>query len=235
MLIAFAVTVVIAWWVTITAVSIRPGVSEEFMDPYIVFPMHFAFEQMFHFVHQPANGMMVPTLLSSVMGFMYASGRQMYSMSKSGLLPSFLSKTYGKRKTPLVAMITTACIGVCTLLPVWGFNPNADDLYELCMIGACCVYISMFWCYIIFKIRYDSMDRQFINPFGIASAIYGILYFALVLTTLLFAQLDFNALCAFTPYVFIAIVYYYQVVESRQFFSKDEQQQFMKAYILNGK
>ena len=235
MIIAFGVTVIIAWWVTVTAMSIRPGASAEFMDPYIVFPMHFAFEQMFNFVHQPANGMMVPTLLSSVMGFMYASGRQMYSMSKSGLLPPFLSKTYGDRKVPLVAMITTAVIGIIVLLPVWGLNPNADDLYELCIIGACCVYISMFWCYIVFKVRYGAMDRNFVNPFGIISAIYGIIYFGLVLTTLLFAQLDFNALCAFAPYMLLAVVYYYQVVEARQFFSKDEQQKFMKAYIMNGK
>jgi ethanolamine permease len=156
-------------------------------------------------------------------------------MSKSGLLPACLAGTYGDRKTPVVAMMTTAAIGICVLLPLWGFNPGADDLYELCMIGACCVYIAMFWCFIVFKVRYDGMDRTFTNPLGIASAVYGICYFLLVLFTLLFAQLDFNALCAFVPYIVLSVVYYFKVVESRQFFSKDEQQKFMKAYILNGK
>ncbi len=235
MLFALSITIMFAWWVTLNAISMTPGVSDEFMDEKIVFPMHFGFEEMFGLSNQAANLMMAPTLFSSVMGFMFASGRQMYSMSKSGLLPACLSRTHGDRKVPVVAMTTSAAIGIIVLLPVWGLNPNADDLYELCMIGACCVYVSMFWCFIVFKLRYGAMDRTFTNPLGIVSAIYGIIYFGLVLGTLLFSQLDFNALLAFVPYMILAVVYYFKVVEARQFFSKDEQQKFMKAYILNGK
>jgi hypothetical protein len=116
---------------------------------------------------------------------------------------------------------------------VWIFNPHADDVYELAMVGACVVYLSLFWCFLLFKVHYGSMDRTFVNPLGSASAIYGILYFSVVIVSLLFVQLDFNALIAFVPLMILAIIYYYRVVESRQFFSKEEQQKFMKAYILN--
>ena len=233
MLAALFVTIIFAWWVTLTVVSIDPGVSLELMGHKILFPMHFGFEQIFNTTDAMANFLMAPTMFSSAIGFMFASSRQMYSMSKSGLLPSCLSITFGDRKTPVTAMITSAVLGIIVLLPVWGFEPQADDLYELCIVGACFVYISMFWCYIVFTLHYSSMDRTFRNPLGIASAIYGIIYFLLVLATLLFAQLDFNALCAFVPYMILAIVYYYRVAESRQFFSKEEQKKFMKAYILN--
>ena len=233
MLTALLITIIFAWWVTMTVISIHPGISSELMGEKIIFPMHFGFEQIFHMTDAMANFLMAPTMFSAAIGFMYASARQMNSMSKSGLLPHCLSISFGHRKTPITAMITTAVLGIIVLLPVWGFEPQADDLYELCMIGACCVYISLFWCYIVFTLHYSSMDRTFRNPLGIASAIYGIIYFLLVLATLLFAQLDFNALCAFVPFMLLAIVYYYRVVESRQFFSKDEQKKFMKAYILN--
>jgi hypothetical protein len=91
----------------------------------------------------------------------------------------------------------------------------------------------MFWCYLLFKVHYGSMDRTFVNPLGSASAIFGILYFGTLVISLLFVQLDFHALMGFAPLMILSIVYYYKVVEARQFFSKEEQQKFMKAYILN--
>lgn len=235
MIAAILITIGFAWWVTVTCMGVFPGVSDELINGESLFPMHYGFEHMFDISTGIANLLMAPTVYSSAMGFMFAAGRQMSSMSRSGLLPSCLSITYGPNKVPIAALITTAVLGIIAMLPVWGFDPAADDLYELSMIGACCVYIAMFWCYLVFKIRYESMERTFVNPLGIASAVYGIIFYAMVLCTVFFGQLDFNALVAFIPYIGLSIVYYYRVVESRQFFSKDEQAKFMKAYILNGK
>ena len=232
---AMITTVLFAWWMTVTCVSIMPGVSAEMMSTEILFPLHFGFEQLFNTDHHVAHFLMGLTILSSAFGFMFAASRQMYSMAKSGLLPAFLGKSFGKHKTPLTSMIFVAILGFVVLLPVWGINPGADDLYEVCFVGACFVYLGLFWCYLIFRFRFESLERTFVNPFGIWSAIYGIIYFSAVVLSLLFAQLDFNALIAITPYTIIAVIYYFKVVESRQFFSKDEQAKFMKAYILNGK
>jgi hypothetical protein len=77
------------------------------------------------------------------------------------------------------------------------------------------------------------MDRQFVNPLGAVSAIFGMAYFVIVVLSLLFLQHDYIVVVVFVPVLLLAIVYYYKVVESRQFFSKEEQDKFMKAYILN--
>ena len=78
------------------------------------------------------------------------------------------------------------------------------------------------------------MDRTFVNPLGIPSAIFAMLYFSVVMLGQLFGQMDFYAFAVWCVLVILAMVYYFKVAEARQFFSKDEQQKFMKAYILNG-
>ncbi len=230
---AICFTIIMVFWVILTAVSMDPGVGPEMTSEKIVFVTHMGFENLFHIENSIANFLIAPTLFSAAAGYLFAAGRQMNSMSKSGLLPQCLSITYNSNKVPITAMFTTAVLGLITLFPVWIFNPQADDVYELAMIGACVVYLSLFWCFLLFKVHYGSMDRTFVNPLGSASAIFGILYFSVVIISLLFVQLDFNSLIAFVPFMLLAVVYYYRVVESRQFFSKEEQQKFMKAYILN--
>ena len=236
MLASLLITILFAWWVTLTVVSLHPGVSDEMMDDKIIFPMHFAFEDLYNLSDAVGNLLMAPLVFSSALGFLYASGRQMYSMSKSGLLPAILSKTFGDRHVPIAAMLTSTGLGFLALILRWGMNNhNADDIFELSMVGACFVYLSMFWCFILFRLRYGSMERGFVNPLGLLSAAYGVIYFSAVLMSLLFVQLDFNSLAAFIPYLVVATIYYYKVAESRQFFSREEQEKFMKAYILNGK
>ncbi len=235
MISAILITIGFAWWVTVTCIGVFPGVGDELINGGSIFPMQYGFEHLFDISANLASLLIAPTVYSSAMGFLFAAGRQMSSMSKSGLFPQCLSITYGPRKVPIAAYLATAVLGIIAMLPVWGIDPASDDLYKLSMIGACCVYVCMFWCYLVFKIRYESMDRTFVNPLGIASAVYRIVYYTMVLGTVFFGQLDFDSLLAFVPYMGLSILYYYRVVESRQFFSKDEQAKFMKAYILNGK
>ncbi len=238
MCVGFILCVFFAWWVTLTIVSINPGVSKLMIfDGDLVFPMHYGFGHIFSSTYEIENLLMTPTLFSAVMGFMFAAGRQMSAMSKSGLLPHFLSRTYegNDHKVPLVAMLVTAGIGYVAMLCQWGFAPDEDDIFEMAMVGAIIVYIFMFWTFLVFRTKYSSMERHFRNPLGIISAIYGILYFSCVLVTLFFVQLQFHQLIAFIPFIILGVIYYYLVVDKRQFFSKEEQQRFMKAYILNGK
>src|SRR6187397_105760 len=54
-------------------------------------------------------------LLASLQGIMFAYGRNMYSLSRAGYYPKFLSLT-GKRKTPWVALVAGAVIGFAALV-----------------------------------------------------------------------------------------------------------------------
>ena len=227
------VNMVMVFWVVLTCVSIAPGVSQQLFNHEIIFPTHIGYEDIFEVSNKIANFMIAPTKFASASALLFAAGRQMHSMSKSGLLPQCLSITYGSNQVPIAAMLTTTMIGFIVLFPLWLTDPQGDDIYELAILGACFVYLSMFWCFLLFKVHYGSMDRTFVNPLGIISAIFGIAFFSVIIISLLFIQMNYHALIAFVPLMILAIMYYYRVVESRQFFSKEEQQKFMKAYILN--
>ncbi|MFP3434767.1 amino acid permease, partial [Paraburkholderia sp. SIMBA_061] len=54
-------------------------------------------------------------LLASLQGIMFAYGRNMYSLSRAGYYPRFLSLT-GKRQTPWVALTVGAAIGFVALI-----------------------------------------------------------------------------------------------------------------------
>ena len=56
-------------------------------------------------------------LLASLQGIMFAYGRNMYSLSRAGYYPKFLSLT-GKRATPWVALVVGAVIGFIALVLV---------------------------------------------------------------------------------------------------------------------
>ncbi len=52
----------------------------------------------------------VTGLVASFHTIIYAYGRQIYSLSRAGYFPRFLSLTHGTRKTPHVALIAGALI-----------------------------------------------------------------------------------------------------------------------------
>src|SRR5690606_2631163 len=56
-------------------------------------------------------------LFASLQGIMFAYGRNMYSLSRAGYYPRFLSLT-GKRQTPWVALLAGAVIGFVALIVV---------------------------------------------------------------------------------------------------------------------
>jgi hypothetical protein len=82
------------------------------------------------------------------------------------------------------------------------------------------------------------MERAFVNPLGVASAVYGILCFALIEVAVLFIlplQVDFNQTIAFGCICIVAVLHYYAVVQDAQTFSPEEQDKFLRTYIYNGK
>ncbi len=58
-------------------------------------------------------------LIASFHTIIFAEGRQIYSLSRAGYFPTFLSLTHGDRKTPHVAMVTGALLGLAVMLGVW--------------------------------------------------------------------------------------------------------------------
>src|SRR6185369_15898445 len=64
-------------------------------------------------------GVAVAGLVASFHAIIFAYGRQIYSLSRAGYFPRALSVTSGARKTPDVAMVAGALLGLAVMLTVW--------------------------------------------------------------------------------------------------------------------
>ena len=61
----------------------------------------------------------VAGLVASFHAIIFAYGRQIYSLSRAGYFPHFLSVTHGTHKTPNIALITGGMLGLAVMLAVW--------------------------------------------------------------------------------------------------------------------
>lgn len=80
--------------------------------------------------------------------------------------------------------------------------------------------------------RYSNMERAFHSPLGRVGAYLGMGIWALVFACMV--VYNYIALGFFALFMAGGVTYYFLVAQKREFFSQEEQDKFMKAYILNG-
>lgn len=147
-------------------------------------------------------------LLASLQGIMFAYGRNMYSLSRAGYYPRFLSLT-GKRQTPWVALLVGAVIGFVALVlldTLTTLSSGAGALagaivLNIAVWGAVVAYGLQLVSFIILRRKFPNVDRPYVSPWGIPGAII-----ALVIAALIFVGFLLNP--TFGPAIIaIAIVY----------------------------
>jgi ethanolamine permease len=117
-------------------------------------------------------------LLASLQGIMFAYGRNMYSLSRAGYYPKFLSLT-GTRQTPWVALVVGAAIGFVVLLAVdliTKANPGVGAVSNAIVLniavwGAVIAYLLQMVSYVILKVRLPDAVRPYVSPVGIGGAV----------------------------------------------------------------
>jgi ethanolamine permease len=116
-------------------------------------------------------------LIASFHTIIYAYGRQIYSLSRAGYFPTALSVTHGTRKTPHVALIAGALIGLAVMLIVW-FAEGADQgakliggtLLNMAVFGAMFSYVMQGLTYIKLKKDFPTLERPYKSPLGVIGA-----------------------------------------------------------------
>ncbi|HEX2510276.1 MAG TPA: amino acid permease [Microvirga sp.] len=116
-------------------------------------------------------------LIASFHTIIFAYGRQIYSLSRAGYFPSFLSVTHGTRRTPHVALIAGAVVGLAVMLIIW-FSVGAEagagviggTLLNMAVAGAMLAYFMQGMSYIQLKRKFPHIDRPYLSPFGMAGA-----------------------------------------------------------------
>jgi ethanolamine permease len=171
--------------------------------------------------------------LVCVFSLMYSSGHQMGSLAKSGLLPSFMTKTYGPHQVPYVCLIISTLLQFTFCCAV-RFKFPEFSMYKLLYIPALFVYLGSFAAYIVFATRFKNMQRHWYSPLGITGAVVGIIIDVVMIASTFGYVLDANVYIGiYFVFIALSIVYYFAYAQHHQFFSPEEQQRFLKAYITN--
>ncbi|WP_309620768.1 amino acid permease [Salinibacterium sp.] len=119
-------------------------------------------------------------LLASLQGIMFAYGRNMYSLSRAGYYPKFLSLTGAKHKTPWVALLVGGIIGYIILTVVVIIIPATNPdlaaaargvILFIAVFGAVISYMMQMVSFVILRRKFPNAKRPYTSPTGVAGAI----------------------------------------------------------------
>ena len=117
-------------------------------------------------------------LVASFHTIIFASGRQIFSLSRAGYFPTALSVTHGRHKTPHVAMIAGAVVGLAVILVIW-FLAGSErrgavigfTLLNMAVFSAMLSYVAQAVSFILLRRRHGDIARPFVSPLGIPGAV----------------------------------------------------------------
>lgn len=225
-------SVLISLLAVIACAGIAPGYGEDFAA--VGYPM----DQILYEIYGiPARISDIIFVLSSnllcVFSLMYSSGHQMGALAKSGLLPPFMGLTYGPHNVPYVALLVSTLLQFTVCCAIH-FKYTEFRSYLVLLIAAMFVYLGVFASYIVFSTRFKNMQRHWYSPLGIAGAVVGIgIDVVLIASTFGYYLEDNFYIGIYFVFVAVCIIYYFVYAQYHQFFSPEEQQKFLKAYITN--
>jgi ethanolamine permease len=116
-------------------------------------------------------------LVASFHTIIFAFGRQIYSLSRAGYLPRRLSLTHPTRKTPHVALIAGAVVGLSIMFAVrllagreGATTVIGTTLLNMAVFGAMLSYLMQATAFILLRIRLPQIPRPYRSPLGIPGA-----------------------------------------------------------------
>ncbi|MEM7410603.1 MAG: ethanolamine permease [Myxococcota bacterium] len=115
----------------------------------------------------------VAGLVASFHTIVFAYGRQIFSLSRAGYFPRWLSKT-GRRQTPHRALWVGAAIGYAVAATVHTLGPEhpvGAVLLNLAVFGAVLSYTFQMTSYILLRRRFPDIERPYRSPFGVPGAV----------------------------------------------------------------
>jgi len=131
----------------------------------------------------------VAGLVASFHAIIYAYGRNIYSLSRAGYFPHWMSVTHPTRKTPHVALIVGALSGYAVALAIeyggaiFGEVPVGGVLLNMAVFGAVIAYVMQMAAYWRIK-GMTQLSRPYVSPLGRAGALVAGVIAALTLVFL---------------------------------------------------
>jgi ethanolamine permease len=136
----------------------------------------------------------VAGLVASFHSIIFAYGRQIFSLSRAGYFPRFLSIT-GRTKTPHVALVVGAVLGygVAYAIHIVGpGHPVGAVLLNMAVFGAVIAYALQMAAFILLRLRLPNLERPYVSPLGIAGAAVAMVIALVTLVALFLQSADYR-------------------------------------------
>jgi ethanolamine permease len=116
----------------------------------------------------------VAGLVASFHTIIFAYGRQIFSLSRAGYFPRWLSLTHGRRQTPHVALVVGALLGYAVAYAIHRLgaaHPVGAVLLNMAVFGAVISYALQMAAYVMLRRRLPSIERPYRSPLGVPGAL----------------------------------------------------------------
>lgn len=156
----------------------------------------------------------VTGLVASLHTIIYAAGRVLFALSRSGYYPRWLSVTGARTRTPHRALVASAIIG---LVVAWILQFNTDSkigaaLLSMAVFGAVISYTMVMLAFIRLRIAQPNLRRPYRSPLGIPGAAIGtVLSFLALIAT---PAVEANRPGVYGTAIFFAVMLIYFAVYS---------------------
>jgi ethanolamine permease len=133
----------------------------------------------------------VAGLVASFHSIIFAYGRQIYSLSRAGYFPRWLSLTHAVRRTPVVALLSGAVLGYTAALAIHLLGPKhpvGAVLLNLAVFGAVISYILQMASFVLLRLRLPDIARPYVSPLGVTGALVALAIAACTLIALFVAD-----------------------------------------------
>jgi ethanolamine permease len=108
-------------------------------------------------------------LIASFHTIIFAYGRNIYSLSRAGYFPHWMSVTHGLRKTPWVALLLGGVVGYGLDALLWNFPSGSsvgDALLTMAVFGAVISYFMQMLSFILLRRKLPNIRRPYRSPIG---------------------------------------------------------------------
>ncbi|MGH0028896.1 MAG: ethanolamine permease [Myxococcota bacterium] len=129
----------------------------------------------------------VAGLVASFHTIIFAYGRQIFSLSRAGYFPTWLSVTHRRFRTPHRALVCGAVIGYAVAFAIHRLGPEhpvGAVLLNMAVFGAVVSYGLQMASFVLLRRRLPHIERPFRSPLGIPGAVVAGLISAVTLVAL---------------------------------------------------
>jgi ethanolamine permease len=165
-------------------------------------------------------------LVASFHTIIFAYGRQIYSLSRAGYFPPWLSVTHSKHETPVRALIAGSLLGLAAAMAISISGQKGAVgavLLNMAVFGAVIAYILQMASFIMLRVRFPRIERPYVSPFGIAGAAVAAAIAGVTLVTL-FLNPDYSRSVSGAAIWFIAGLAYFALYARRRLILSPEEE-----------